>query len=227
MRIRYFIGLGIILLFLWLAALGAVCAAAYLATGQNIEALNTATIPLGLIPTAAFLTWLAKGNYRDFNRAQNLTLALWASTTAVVAAYITSFVPTAFLEATLSVAVAEVVLWLGLVQATRRLYRNKRAQNIADAAGTPLHHPEVQKLSNNTDLATATGIAVFATAEAIVLLKSEFTPLFGTAAIRIIGLLIGIPLGFMWFNLCPNQSEIRDFIAQKRTAKFGERDDVS
>ena len=121
MRIRYFIGLGIILLFLWLAALGAVCAAAYFATGHNIEALNTATIPLGLLPTAVFLIWLAKGEYRRFNKAQNLTVALWLGIAAVTFAYITTAVPTAVWTGTITLVGADIVLWLALVQATRRL----------------------------------------------------------------------------------------------------------
>lgn len=226
MRVKRTIGLSIILMFLGLAAFGAVCAAAYAAAGLAAEAINAITIPLALIPTAVFLIWLAKGNYRQLNKVQNLTAALWIGIATSTVAYVATAFPTDIIKASITLAGAQTVLWLLCVQFTRRLYRRKREQNIALAAGKTVDHPDVQKLANNSDLATSITVAVFATAESIILLRSEFTPYLTVATIRIIALLIGVPLGFAWFNWCPNQTDIREFVSRHKRPPHPEDDDT-
>ena len=71
----------------------------------------------------------------------------------------------------------------------------------------------MKRLASNTGLATATVLATFITAKCTILIDSEVTPFIFKEAIVVIAMNIGAMVGFLWFNFCPNQSDIRGLIA--------------
>lgn len=193
-----------------IATIGAALTVAFFTSGWTEEARNAATIPMCLIPTMMLLYWLKKDGTKSLTKTQLVVAAAWISSFSAVAAYIVAAFPKNTVEIALSTPVVDIALWLVLVQVTRKLYRAKRQSNIAKASGRPVDDPEVLNLANNTILATAIAIAVFTTAETIILFQSNESAFLSTASARVVSIFLGTSLGLAWFTFCPKQSEIRD-----------------
>ena len=201
--------------FLGCFVLGLVLAPISFFAGFEENARNAALIPVALLPAIVFLLWIKKGRGRTLTQTQNIAAGYWIVPFSAGASYLATFLPDRILIAALSSTIINIILWILLVQITRRLYRIKRQSNIAKASGRPINDPDVRNLSNNTDLATATVIATFTTAKSVILMESEIGPYFFREAIVVIGMNIGAILGFLYFNLSPKQSDIRELISTK------------
>ena len=196
-----------------IAAFGAVLAVASYLAGLAENARNAALLPLTILPATIFLFWLKQGDRRSFTRTQNIAAGYWIVTSSALASYIATFLPENVTTAIISTTVGNILLWLLVVQLTRKLYQSNRQANIAQASQSPIDDPDVKRLANNTDLATATVLATFITAKCTILIDNEVTPFIFKEAVAVIAMNIGAIVGFLWFNFCPNQSEIREFIA--------------
>ena len=100
------------------------------------------------------------------------------------------------------------------MQVTRRAYRVGRQSNIATASRRAVDDLDVKRLSNNTDLATAVVLATFTTAKCTILIENQATPPIFQEAVVVIAMNVGAIAGFLWFNFCPNQSDIRELISE-------------
>ena len=200
-------------IFAIIATIGAALAIISFLAGYSENARNASLIPASLIPSSFFFLWLKSGNDKTFAKTQNIAAGLWIVPFAALAAYAATWLPANLSTAIISTTIGNIVLWIVLVQVTRKLYRFKRQTNIAAAAGRPSSDPNVNRLSNNTDLATAIVLATFTTAEFTILIKNDITPYFFKEGVVVIAMNVGAILGFLWFNLCPNQSDIRELIS--------------
>ena len=192
--------------------LGAIIAAASLLAGESNLALNATMLPINLLPYGILVVWL-KRKKTDLTKIQNITAGFWIVPASVIAGYAARFLPDQFTPAAMSVTGISISLWLIVFQVTRRKYRASRQRNLARFTGRPLEDPEVVRLANNSDLATATLAAALATASSIVAMNKLMAPVFMESAVVLMGMNIGAILGFMWFNFCPNQSDIKELIS--------------
>ena len=212
-------GLGIWILFVGTGTLGAILAVASFLAGSSSDALNAALIPINLLPATVFLIWLKAKGGTALTKIQNVTVGFWIVIASAIAAYLARLLPDEILLAILPTTVINAALWLIFVQVTRKHYRTGRQRNISNASGRPFDDPEVVRLSNNTDLATATVMATFATANCIIVMNRVIADFVIEPAIGVMGMNIGAALGLMWFNFCPNQSDIRDLISEANKDK--------
>ena len=198
------------------ATIGAALTVAFLTSGWTDEARNAATIPTCLVPMIMLLFWLKKDGTKSLTKTQTVVAAAWVSSFSATAAYIVAALPIDTMKIALSTPVVNIVLWLVLAQITRKIYRAKRQSNIAKASGRPVDDPEVLSLANNTILATAIAIAVFTTAETIILFQSSASQFLSTAAARVVAIFLGTSLGLAWFSFCPKQCDIRDLTGREQ-----------
>ena len=204
----------ILSMFVAFGTLGTVLAVAAAVVGAGILALNAATTMVAMTPTIGFLVWVGRKKTTTFTKVQNITAGKWTVAAAALVANILIWVPQKLLISIVSTSVLEGVLWLILWQTTNRKYRTKRQSNIAIASGRAMDDAEVKTLSDNTDLATATTLAVFTTTKAIIAMRSDLTPLLTSEAIVVVGMTVGATMGLLYFNLCPNQTRIRRLVSQ-------------
>ena len=78
--------------------------------------------------------------------------------------------------------------------------------------------PQVAKLADNSDLARALIVTIIGTATGVALMKDYTATYFMEQAFVITGMNVGATLGFLWYNFCPNQSNIRELISARKTA---------
>ena len=140
----------------------------------------------------------------------------------LVASYVSSFLPPSILEATILSIMLSVVLWLALVQATRRrFYQALTRRKIARRLGVSEDHSDVRRLANNQDLPQALVAGILVTVQVWLLTSSDafvdWLPLvFGTpqtfspGAARTTGFFVGWAIGMLYYRYCPNQTEIRE-----------------
>ena len=207
------IGFAILAVFCSIAVFGAVLAVASHLAGLAENARNAALLPLTVLPATVFLFWVKQGGRRSFTRAQNIAAGLWIVPFSALASYVATFLPENVTTAIISTTVGNILLWLLLVQLTRRLYQSGRQANIAQASRRPADDQDVKRLSNNTDLATATVLAAFIAAKSTILIENEVTPFIFKEGVVVVAMNVGAIVGYLWFNFCPNQSDIRELIS--------------
>lgn len=198
---------------------GAMSAIIFWLAGWTTTARDALAIPVCLLPSAVFLLWVAVGFGKTLDKVQNLVAGYWICPASAAVAYLATFLPGELVKATLAVAGAHVVVWLVLALITRKLYREKRQANIARASNRPPDDPEVQRLANNTLLATAVTCAMICTAQSIVVMEKYIADYFSTGAIRGIATVTSCTIGLALFNLHPTQFNIREFTSQSRQPK--------
>ena len=210
------LGIGAVVMMAGFAVLGAVLAIAFLLADIPVIALNAVIIPLSIIPALGFLAWVKSKHRSPMVKAQNIVAGIWVVAFATISAHVVSLFPGGATTAVVSTTGIEIVLWLVFFQVTRKVYRDGRRKNIASASGKALDDPEVINLASNHDLATATVAAMLFTTKSIILMESSFADFLTPAAARVIGITLGSSLGLILFNLCPNQTNIREFITRHR-----------
>ena len=62
-------------------------------------------------------------------------------------------------------------------------------------------------------------MATFATANCIIVMNRVIADFVIEPAIGVMGMNIGATIGLMWFNFCPNQSDIRNLISEANKDK--------
>ena len=199
-----------------IATFGVISSVIFLSAGWTTSARDALVIPACLLTSAAFLIWLKVGYGKTLNKVQNLVAVCWIWPLSAVVAYLTTYLPAEFIQATLAMAFIHIFVWLGLTYITRRLYREKRQANIAKASARPLDDPEARRLANNNVLAHATVFAMITTAQSIMICETYISEYFSTGAIRSIGMIFGCIVGLIIFNLHPAQSDIREFTSQNQ-----------
>ena len=204
-------------IFLAVAAFGAIVTFVSLFAGYLGDALNAFLLFLSMLPAMVFLLWIRSSKSPTFSQTQNIAVGLWIVPLSALAAYFTRFLPENVTTSMISTTVVNILLWLLLVQLTRKIYRRDRVKNIASASGRSEEDPDVKKLANNSDLAQATVISIFTTAQCTILIENQATPPIFKEAIVVIAMNLGAMTGFLWFNFCPNQSDIRDLIKDKES----------
>ena len=140
----------------------------------------------------------------------------------LVASYVSSFLPESMLEATILSMMLSVVLWLALVQATRRrFYQDLTRRKIARKLGVSEDYPDVKRLANNHDLPQAIVVGTLVTVQIWLLTSSDafvdwLPHVFGTSQIfspgaaRTTAFSVGWMIGMLYYRYCPNQTEIRE-----------------
>ena len=212
-RILRFVHVIVLICLVGAAMLGAIIAAASLLAGESNLALNATMLPINLLPYGILVVWL-KRKATDLTKIQNITAGFWIVPASTIAGYAARFLPDQITLAAMSITgMISVALWLIVFQVTRRMYRAGRQRNLARFTGRPLEDPEVIRLANNSDLATATVAATLATVSSIVTMNKLIAPVVMESAVLLIGMNIGAILGFMYFNFCHNQSDIRELIS--------------
>ena len=193
---------------------GAILAVVFWVYDQNAQVRDALVIPFGLLPAAAFLAWLAVGERKTLLKVQNRAAGCWICAASFIMAYLTTYLPLEFVKAALSLMFVHVFIWLALVQITRKVYRDKKRANIAKASGRSPDDPEVRNLANNNLLSTATALAMLTTAQTIVAMETYASEYFSTAAIRVIGMIIGCAIGLTLFNRHPTQLDIKEITSK-------------
>ena len=211
------IHLSVLILFVGIGTLGAILAILSLWAGSSQDAINAVVLPITFIPAIAFILWTRSTGGGALTKIQNVVAGLWIIPSSAIAAYIARFLPSEIVLAMLSSTVINVALWLVLVQITRKIYRAKRQRNYSIQSGRAFDDPDIARLANNTDLATATVVATLATIHCTIVMNRLITDYLIEAAIVVMAMNIGYTLGFMWFNLCPNQSDIREIVSERNT----------
>ena len=206
-------------IFLAVAAFGAIVAFVSYYAGYLGDALNAALLFLSMLPAMTFLIWIGNSKTRTFGQAQNIVVGYWIVPLSALAAYFARFLPENVTTSIISTIVVNILLWLLLVQLTRKIYRAGRAKNIASASGRSEEDPDVKRLSNNSDLAQAIVISIFTTVQCTILIENQVTPPIFKEAIVVIAMNLGAMTGFLWFNFCPNQSDIRDLIKENEQGR--------
>ena len=199
-----------------MAVLGILVAVASLLADLPVIAINAVVISISAIPAVGFLVWLRKERRSPMIKAQNIISGMWVVSFATGAAHIVRLIPGSTTTAVVSTTGIEAILWLGLFDITRKLYREGRAKNIAAASGNSVDDPQVRTLASNSDLATAILAGMLFTTKFIITMNSGFVPELTPGAIQVMGIMLGSSLGLILFNLCPNQTNIRDFISRAR-----------
>ena len=194
---------------------GAFLAVVFWVVDWDTQARDALAIPFCLLLTAAFLAWVRAGYHKTLIKAQNLVAGCWICAASFIMAYLTTYLPLEFVKAALSLMFVHVFIWLALVQITRKVYRDKKRANIAKASGRSPDDPEVRNLANNHLLSNAVALAMLTTAQTIVAMETYASEYFSTAAIRVIGMIIGCAIGLTLFNLHPTQSDIREITSPK------------
>ena len=197
-----------------IAAYGFVTAVILGAANWNTQAREALAIPLCLLPTVAFLVWLLSGYGKTLDNVQNIVAGCWILLLSCLVAYTATWLPAKFVTATLAIVAVHALVWILLVQITRKMYRNKRQANIAKASRRSQDDPDVGSLANNHVLADATVLAMVTTAQGIVVMDTYAGAYFSIAAIRAITLIVGATVGLVFFNLHPTQSDIRKLTTQ-------------
>ena len=205
------------------AAFGGLVALVSLFAGYLGDAINAALLFLSMIPALTFMLWIGNSKRRTFGQTQNIVAGYWIVPLSALAAYFARFLPENVTTSIISTIVVNILFWLLLVQITRKIYGAGRVRNIASASGRPADDHDVKKLANNSDLAQAIVIAIFTSAQFTILIENEATPPIFKEAIVAISMNLGALTGFLWFNFCPNQSDIRDLIRNKATHREPEK----
>ena len=148
----------------------------------------------------------------------------------LAASYASSLLPESILEAAILTMIISIVLWLAMVQATRRrAYQDLMRRTIARKLGVNEGCPDVRRLANNQDLPQATVAAILVTLQVWLLTSSDefvnWLPIvFGTpqsfsrGAARTTAFFAGWLVGLLYYRYCPNQTEIREL-----ASKFNKR----
>ena len=105
---------------------GAMSAIIFWVADWTTVARNALVIPVCLLPSTAFLLWIAVGYGKTLDKVQNLAAGCWIFPGVAAVAYLATFLPAELVKATLAVAGIHVVVWLVLALITRKLYREKR-----------------------------------------------------------------------------------------------------
>ena len=144
----------------------------------------------------------------------------------LAASYASSLLPGSILEATILTMMLSVVLWLAIVQATRRrIFRDMTRRKIARKLGETEDAPDVKRLANNQDLPQAIVAGTLVTIQVWLLTSSdEFVDwlpiIFGTpqtfspGAARTVAFFSGWLIGMLYYRYCPNQTEIRELASE-------------
>lgn len=129
---------------------------------------------------------------------------------ALIAFYLAWLMPKELLATTLTNSFIGLVLWLSLVQVSRRILRHRTRREIASELDVD-DDPVADSFANNSDLPSAVVTAVFLAAQTNALLDTwqpELSPL----VVRTSAFMVGYLTGLACFYYCPNQSEIREAI---------------
>ena len=179
-----------------------------------------------MFPIALSLASMLDTNGKiDFHfRSQLEIWCIFAGTLA--ASYASSLLPESILEATILTMILSVVLWLAMVQATRRkTYQDLTRGKIAKKLGVSEDAPDVKRLANNQDLPQAIVAGTLVTLQVWLLTSSaefvDWLPIvFGTpqtfspGAARTVAFFSGWLIGMMYYRYCPNQTEIRELASE-------------
>ena len=191
--------------------------------GADWETLSLYLMPFPMtlmVPIAMNLAFMldTKGKI-DFH-SQLEMWCIFAGT--LTASYASSLLPESILEATILTMILSVVLWLAMVQATRRkTYQDLTRGKIAKKLGVNEDAPDVKRLANNQDLPQAIVAGTLVTLQVWLLTSSaefvDWLPIvFGTpqtfspGAARTVAFSSGWLIGMMYYWYCPNQTEIRE-----------------
>ena len=197
-------------------ALGVTLLVAALMADATTIALDAATVSINATLAVGFLLWL-KGEHRSpMVLRQNIVTGCWVIAFSTVIGYIVSAIPSSLATAIVSTTGIEIIVWLLLYHIARKLYQRGRQINIAPASGKSTRDTDVINYANNSDLANAIFVAMLFTTKSIIIMQSGFVPYLSPIAIRLIGITLGSSVGIILFNLCPNQTNIREFISRSR-----------
>ena len=197
---------------LMLAIFGGMSLGGYLSQQYDWAIENDILFPLYIFIVTALFNLAAQLDGKTEARWPQLRIANWSvQIAALVACYVSWLMPEELLTTTLLNSFIGLVLWLSLVQVSRRLLRNRTRQEIA----TYLHIDDTDSVAdsfaNNSDLPSAVVTAVFLAAQTIALLDT-WQPEWSSLLVRTSAYMIGYLTGVAYFCFCPNQSEIREVI---------------
>ena len=157
--------------------MGSYFCVAYLVKDRDWDTQSSFLMPFALLLIVMALNLAWSRDMRTVERWPNVKLSnWWIFGSAVAAAYLASFLPESLLEATVLTTMLSVVLWLAVVQLTRSLLRERTQIRIARACRLQEDDPIAKELANNTDLANAVVVSVFAAVEIWLLASSEWAP---------------------------------------------------
>ena len=216
-----FSGLKTVLLRIWFglfaaAVLGMFVLAFVLSARSEWALENDILFPLFNFAFTGLMNIANQLDRRPKPRWPQARIANWSTQiAALIACYVSWIMPKELLTATLLTSFLSLFLWLALVQAYRRLLRDKARREIASELQRGEDDPSATSLANNSDLATAVVTSVFLTAQTIALLDTV-NPGLSSLLVRLAGFMVGYCTGLAYFVWCPNQTDIREHINKRR-----------
>ena len=195
-----------------LAVIGLMGLGLYLSLPYDWALDNDIHFPLYMFAITSLLSLAGQLDTKSKSRWPQLRIANWSlQIAALIACYLTWLMPEELLTTTLINSFIGLVLWLSLVQVSRRILRDRTRREIASELEIDDADPVADSLANNSDLPSAVVTAVFLAAQTNALLNTwqpEMSPL----VVRTSAFMIGYLTGLAYFCFCPNQSEIRETI---------------
>ena len=184
----------------------------YLSVPYDWAFENDIHFPLYTFGVIGLLNLAGQLDTQSKSRWPQLRIANWSlQIAALIACYLAWLMPKELLATTLINSFIGLVLWLSLVQVSRRVLRDKTRREIASELGIDDADPVADSFANNSDLPSAVVTAVFLAAQTNALLNTwqpEMSPL----VVRTSAFMVGYLTGLAYFYFCPNQSEIRETI---------------
>ena len=173
---------------------------------------NDIHFPLYMFAITSLLTLAGQLDTKSKSRWPQVRTANWSvQVAALIACYLTWLMPEELLATTLINSFIGLVLWLSLVQVSRRILRDRTRREIASELDIGNADPVADSFANNSDLPSAIVTAVFLAAQTNALLNT-WQPELSSLLVRMSSFMLGYLTGLAYFYFCPNQSEIREVI---------------
>lgn len=195
-----------------LAVTGLMGLGLYLSLPYDWAFENDIHFPLYTFAIMGLLNLAGQLDTKSKSRWPQLRLANWSlQMAALIACYLTWLMPDELLATTLINSFIGLVLWLSLVQVSRRILRDRTRREIASELDIDDANPVADSFANNSDLPSAVVTAVFLAAQTNALLNT-WQPELSSLVVRTSAFMVGYLTGLAYFYFCPNQSEIRKAI---------------
>ena len=195
-----------------LAVIGLMGLGLYLSLPYDWALDNDIHFPLYMFAITGLLSLAVQLDTKSKSRWPQLRIANWSvQMAALIACYLTWLMPEELLTTTLINSFIGLVLWLSLVQVSRRILRDRTRREIASELDSDDADPVADSFANNSDLPSAVVTAVFLAAQTNALLNT-WQPELNSLMVRTSAFMVGYLTGLAYFYFCPNQSEIRKVI---------------
>ena len=209
-------------------SMGAYFGTAVLTKDLDWDAQSSALMPFPLMLPMLVVNWYFERDVGQVDPWSYPSLARWwIFGSALSAAYLSSFLPDALLEATVLTSIISVIVWLVSVQSTRKLLRERARTSVARRCRLDITDPKVEILVTNNDLPNAIVVSTFVSVEVWLLVSGdafamwtmslwEHAGILSTGGARSLAFGAGLALGLNYFRYCPNQTAIRELASQAR-----------